>query len=74
MYAVSMDLVQEMAMEFDGFAPSVSDIRMLRIEECSDLRPAIDFALTTKSRSAQALTACAHNPRGRPMPLSADGP
>ncbi len=43
-------VVQEMTIEFDWFAPSVSDIRMLRIEENNDLRPAIDFALTTKSR------------------------
>ena len=43
-------VVQEMTIEFEWFAPSVSDIRMLRIEENNDLRPAIDFALTTKSR------------------------
>lgn len=42
--------VQEMTIEFDWFAPSVRDIRMLRIEENNDLRPAIDLAMTMKSR------------------------
>ena len=42
--------VQEMTIEFDWFLPSVRDIRMLRIEENNDLRPAIDLAMTMKSR------------------------
>ena len=42
--------VQEMTIEFDWFAPSVRDIRMLRIEDNNDLRPAIDLALSMKSR------------------------
>ena len=42
--------VQELTIEFDWFAPSVRDIRMLRIEDNNDLRPAIDLALSMKSR------------------------
>lgn len=33
--------VQEMTKQFPWFAPSVRDIRMLRIEENNDLRPAV---------------------------------
>ena len=34
-------IVQQMSLEFDWFEPSVQDIRMLRIEDNSDLMPAI---------------------------------
>ncbi len=34
--------VQELAIAFSWFAPSVRDIRMLRIEEYNDLMPAIN--------------------------------
>ena len=37
--------VQEMTFEFSWFAPSVKDIRMLRIEDNNDLMPAIELAL-----------------------------
>lgn len=42
--------IQELTLEFDWFAPAVRDIRMLRIEENNDLRPAIDLALMMKQR------------------------
>ena len=42
--------VQDLARRYDWFAPSVRDIRMLRIEDNNDLRPAIDLALTIKAR------------------------
>ncbi len=42
--------VQELTLEFEWFAPSVRDIRMLRIEENNDLQPAIDLALLMKQR------------------------
>ena len=41
--------VQQLTIEFDWFAPSVRDIRMLRIEDNNDLRPAIEFALQLKN-------------------------
>ena len=41
--------VQQLTLEFDWFAPSVRDIRMLRIEENNDLMPAVEFALQMKS-------------------------
>ena len=44
--------VQELTMEFDWFAPSVRDIRMLRIEDNNDLQPAVDLALLMKQRQA----------------------
>jgi virulence-associated protein VapD len=44
--------VQELTMEFDWFAPSVRDIRMLRIEENNDLMPAVDLALSMKQKPA----------------------
>lgn len=37
--------VQELTRSFAWFAPCVSDIRMLRIEEINDLRPVVDAAL-----------------------------
>ena len=37
--------VQALTREFDWFGASVRDIRMLRIEDNNDLRPAIDQAL-----------------------------
>ena len=35
-------------MAYDWFAPSVRDIRMLRIEDNNDLMPAIEFAVNLK--------------------------
>jgi len=40
--------VQRLTLNFDWFAPSVSDIRMLRIEDNNDLTPAIELALEAK--------------------------
>jgi virulence-associated protein VapD len=37
--------VQDLTRSFPWFAPCVSDIRMLRIEETNDLRPIVDAAL-----------------------------
>ncbi len=37
--------VQTLTKEYTWFGPSVRDIRMLRIEDLNDLRPAIDLAL-----------------------------
>lgn len=34
--------VQQLKRDYDWFAPSVRDIRMLRIEENNDLAPALD--------------------------------
>lgn len=39
---------QELASRFDWFAPSVRDIRMLRIEDNNDLAPAIERATGKK--------------------------
>lgn len=36
---------QTLAKKFSWFAPSVRDIRMLRIEDNNDLRPAIDMVV-----------------------------
>ena len=41
--------VQQLAVEFDWFGPSVRDIRMLRIYDSNDLMPAIEMALQFKS-------------------------
>lgn len=43
--------VQEMTVEFDWFAPAVRDVRMLRIEENNDLRPAVELAQQLKART-----------------------
>ncbi len=43
--------VQELTLNFDWFAPSVSDIRMLRIEDNNDLRPAIDMVLRAQQKA-----------------------
>ena len=40
--------VQELTLEYDWFAPSVRDIRMLRIEDNNDLMPAVELALLMK--------------------------
>ena len=40
--------VQQIAVDFDWFAPSVRDIRMLRIEDNNDLMPAIELVLNLK--------------------------
>ena len=42
--------VQRMVMKYDWFAPSVHNIRMLRIEDINDLTPAIELALEIKDR------------------------
>jgi len=42
--------VLELTMEFDWFASSVRDIRMLRIEDNNDLMPAIELALRMKAK------------------------
>jgi virulence-associated protein VapD len=39
---------QELASRYDWFNPSVRDIRMLRIEDNNDLRPAIERAAKKK--------------------------
>jgi len=40
--------VQQLTSDLDWFAPSVRDIRMLRIEDNNDLRPAVERALGMK--------------------------
>jgi virulence-associated protein VapD len=40
--------VQRLTLEYEWFAPSVKDIRMLRIEDNNDLQPAIELALMAK--------------------------
>lgn len=45
--------VQELTIEYDWFAPSVRDIRMLRIEDNNDLRPALELALQMKNRQTR---------------------
>jgi virulence-associated protein VapD len=40
--------VQRLTLNYDWFAPSVRDIRMLRIEDNNDLTPAIELALEAK--------------------------
>jgi virulence-associated protein VapD len=37
--------VQELALQYNWFAPAARDIRMLRIEENNDLRPAIELVV-----------------------------
>ena len=39
---------QTLAKTYDWFAPSVRDIRMLRIEDNNDLKPAIDMIISNK--------------------------
>jgi virulence-associated protein VapD len=45
--------VQELTLAFDWFGVAVRDIRMLRIEENNDLRPAVDLALTMQRRGSR---------------------
>lgn len=40
--------VQLLALEYAWFAPAISDIRMLRIEENNDLMPAIELVTTLR--------------------------
>lgn len=40
--------IQDLIAEFDGFAPSVRDVRMLRIEDNNDLMPAVERAIRKK--------------------------
>jgi virulence-associated protein VapD len=42
--------VQLLTAEFPWFGPSVSDIRMLRIEENNDLMPAVELVLRMQKR------------------------
>jgi virulence-associated protein VapD len=42
--------VQKLTMTFPWFAPSLKDIRMLRIEDNNDLMPAVELALSMKAR------------------------
>ena len=42
--------VQRLTLEFEWFAPALNNIRMLRIEDHSDLRPAIELAMQMKAR------------------------
>ena len=37
--------VQELTKKYSWFAPSITDIRMLRIEDNNELKPAIDMML-----------------------------
>jgi len=46
--------VQQLTAEFDWFAPSVTDIRMLRIEENNDLMPAVELVLRMKQGQSKA--------------------
>ena len=41
--------VLELTRSYPWFAPCVSDIRMLRIEETNDLRPVVEAALNSRS-------------------------
>lgn len=41
--------IQELTDEFEWFAPSVRDIRMLRIESNNDLMPAVERAVRKKA-------------------------
>lgn len=40
--------VQQLTAEFDWFAPCVTDIRMLRIEDNNDLMPAVELVMRLK--------------------------
>lgn len=51
--------VQDLTRSFAWFAPCVSDIRMLRIEDNNDLRPAMD-----ETRAAMAAAVAAMPPPG----------
>ncbi len=42
--------VQKLTLAFPWFAPSLRDIRMLRIEDNNDLMPAVELALAMKAR------------------------
>ena len=51
-YAVTCVIVaQKLAQEFDWFSPAVQDIRMLRIEDNNDLKPAISLKPSGAGRS-----------------------
>ena len=41
--------IQDLAEEFDWFAPSVRDVRMLRIESNNDLMPAVERAVKRRA-------------------------
>jgi len=42
--------VQQLTEEFEWFAPAVSDIRMLRIEDNNDLMPAVERTFGAKAK------------------------
>lgn len=42
--------VQQLTSDFAWFGPAVRDIRMLRIEDNNDLRPAVERALAMKAK------------------------
>lgn len=42
--------VQKLTLTYPWFAPSLRDIRMLRIEDNNDLMPAVELALAMKAR------------------------
>jgi len=44
-------VAQKLAAEFDWFSPSVQDIRMLRIEDNNDLKPAISLRASDSGKS-----------------------
>jgi virulence-associated protein VapD len=48
--------VQQLTAEFDWFAPSVTEIRMLRIEENNDLMPAVELVLKMKQSPRKGRT------------------
>jgi virulence-associated protein VapD len=47
--------MQELAERFDWFAPSVRDIRMLRIEENNNLMPAVERGSAKKKEACEPL-------------------
>lgn len=44
--------VQRLTLAYEWFAPSVRDIRMLRIEDNNDLQPAIELALEARKMAS----------------------
>lgn len=42
--------VQDLTRRYDWFSASIEDIRMLRIEDNNDLKPAIDMILDSKNK------------------------
>ena len=44
-------VIQKLTLKYDWFAPSVRDIRMLRITDDNDLMPAVEFAARMRERT-----------------------